>query len=81
MIAGHTCCPACRLRFAAAEAAYLAACPTCGQQLQSRAGLSGALGFRLFRPEDAPGSLPEALAVSLPDPDPGPGGGRSDRLP
>jgi predicted amidophosphoribosyltransferase len=61
----HACCPDCRLRLASAEAAYLTACPECGEPLQSLAGLSGAVGFRLFRPEDSPQSLPEAISVSM----------------
>jgi hypothetical protein len=31
------------------------------------------VGFRLFRLEDVPHSLPEAVAVSIPVPDPGAG--------
>jgi hypothetical protein len=67
----HPCCPHCRLRFTAAAAAYLMACPACGGPLQSLAGLEGAVGFRLFRLDDAPRPLPEAVAVSMPIPDPG----------
>lgn len=64
------CCPDCRLRFTPAAAGYLAACPQCGKPPQAIASLEGAVGFRLFRPEDAPLSLPEALEVSMPIPDP-----------
>ena len=32
--------------------------------------LQGAVGFRLFRLEDVPHSLPQAVAVSIPVPDP-----------
>ena len=71
----HVCCPDCRLRFAPAAAAHLVACPECGWPLQTLAGLEGALGFRLFRLDDVPHPLPEAVAVSIPIPDPG--GGRS----
>jgi hypothetical protein len=71
----HVCCPDCRLRFTPAAAAHLVACPGCGEPPQTLAGLDGMLGFRLFRLEDVPHSLPEAVAVSLPIPDPS--GGRS----
>jgi hypothetical protein len=66
-------CRACRLRFTGAAAAHLTACPECGEPLQALAGPEGALGFRLFRLEDAPHPLPEAVAVSLPIPDSGAG--------
>jgi hypothetical protein len=71
----HACCPNCRLRFTPAAAAYLSACPECGEPPHPSLGLEGVVGFRLFRLEDVPHSLPEALAVSIPIPDPG--GGRS----
>lgn len=64
----HACCPACRLRFTAAATAYLLACPACGEPPQPLAGLAGAVGYRLFRLEDAPHSLPEAVEVSMPIP-------------
>jgi hypothetical protein len=70
----HLCCPDCRLRFTPAAAAHLAACPQCGGAPQPMAGLEGVLGFRLFRLEDVPHSLPEAVAVSIPIPDPRGGG-------
>jgi len=66
-------CPSCRLRFTAAAAAYLAACPQCGQPPQSIPGPEAAVGFRLFVVEDGPRELPEAVAVSIPIPDPGAG--------
>jgi hypothetical protein len=69
----HVCCPSCRLRFTPAAAAYLAACPECGEPPQPIAGLERSVGFRLFRLEDLPHSLPEAVAVSIPVPDPGAG--------
>lgn len=71
----HTCCRDCRLRLAPADAPHLVTCPECGEPLQTLAGLDELLGFRLFRLEDVPHSLPEAVAVSVPIPDPG--GGRS----
>jgi hypothetical protein len=70
----HLCCPHCRLRFTPAAAAYLTACPTCGEPPQP-SSLQGTIGFRLFRVQDNAGSRPEAVAISLPAPDPD--GGRS----
>lgn len=67
----HASCPDCRLRFTPAAAAYLPACPACGEPLQTLDGFDGAVGFRLFRLDDAPHSLPQAAAVSMPIPDPG----------
>lgn len=71
----HICCRDCQLRFTPAAAAHLVACPECGEPPQTLAGLEESIGFRLFRLEDVPHSLPEAIAVSIPSPDPG--GGRS----
>jgi hypothetical protein len=62
----HACCPNCRLRFTPAASAYIAACPECGEPPQPSSGLEGVIGFRLFRLEDLPHSLPEAIAVSIP---------------
>ena len=67
----HLCCPGCRLRFTPAVSVHLAACPQCGEPIQAVAGAAGVIGFRLFEPEDAGHSLPEALAASMPLPDPG----------
>jgi hypothetical protein len=61
-------CPSCRLRFAAAEAAYLVSCPECGRPPQPIAGAGWVVGFRLFIAEDGPRELPEAWAVPIPDP-------------
>lgn len=66
----NVCCPDCRLRFTPAAAAYLVACPECGEPPKALA-LKGVVGFRLFRVDDVPHSLPEAVAVSIPIPDPG----------
>lgn len=71
----HVCCPSCRLRFTPAAAAYLAACPGCGERPQPIAGPEGIVGFRLFTVEDVPHELPQAIVISLPVPDLG--GGRS----
>jgi hypothetical protein len=81
-VSTHAGCPSCRLRFTAAAAAYLVACPECGRPLQPIAGADGVVGFRLFSPEDVPHALPEAVAVSIPMPDPardarGSGGART----
>jgi hypothetical protein len=65
----HLCCPSCRLRFNP-SAAYLVACPECGQPLEPIADLRRSVGFSLFMPEDLPHQVPEAVAVSVPIPDP-----------
>jgi hypothetical protein len=67
----HSCCPNCRLRFTHAAAAYMAACPQCGDPPQPMAALEGAVGYRLFTLDDDPQLRPEAIAVSMPIPDPG----------
>jgi hypothetical protein len=67
----RACCRDCRLRFTPTAGACLVACPVCGEPLQLLHGLENAVGFRLFRPEDARDPLPEAVAVSMPIPDPG----------
>jgi hypothetical protein len=69
----HVCCPDCRLRFTPVAAAYLVACPQCGEPPKPMADLEGAVGFQLFRLEDVPHSLPEAVAVSIQIPDPSEG--------
>jgi hypothetical protein len=72
-VMNHVGCPSCRLRFTAAAAACLLACPECGRPPRSIASAEGVLGFRLFVVEDAPRELPEAVAVSISVPDPGTG--------
>jgi predicted RNA-binding Zn-ribbon protein involved in translation (DUF1610 family) len=62
----HSCCPSCRLRFTPAAAAYLVACPECGEKLQSTGTRQSMLGFRLFDVEETLPALPQARAVSLP---------------
>jgi hypothetical protein len=63
------CCPRCRLRFTPA-AAYITACPECGDPLLPVASAERTLGFRLVGPEDVPHDLPYATAVSLALPKP-----------
>jgi hypothetical protein len=67
----HVCCPRCRLRFTPAAAAYITACPECGNSPQPTAGRGNRFGFRLVGPEDLPDELPHAtaIAITLPDPD------------
>jgi len=67
----HVGCPCCQLRFSAATAAHLLACPECGRPPHVIGAAEGVVGFRLFIPEDVPNPLPEAIAVSIPLPDPG----------
>jgi len=62
------------LRFTPAAAAYLVACPECGQPPEPIVGAEGVIGFRLFVPADVPHELPEAVAVSIPTSDPVRGG-------
>jgi hypothetical protein len=57
------------LRFAPAAAAYLVACPECGQPPEPIVGAEGVVGFRLFVVEDVPHE-PKAVAVSIPTSDP-----------
>jgi hypothetical protein len=69
----HTCCPSCRLRFTPAAAAYLTACPECGNAPQTIAGLERTFGFGLIRLDDLPHELPCAAAaavITLPERDP-----------
>ena len=66
----HVCCPGCRLRFTPAAGEYLVACPEC-DGLPQIASLERVVGFRLFKLEDPPQQLPEAIAVAIPLDDPG----------
>lgn len=66
--ASHLCCPACRVRFTPAAAAYIVACPECGESPQPIASLERTFGFRLVGPVDLPRDLPYAAAVSLTPP-------------
>jgi hypothetical protein len=61
----HVCCPGCRLRFGPAVAAYLEACPRCGEPPESGVTAERALGFGLFVPADDLHELPTALAAAL----------------
>ena len=65
----QTCCTNCRIRFTPAAAAHLTTCPECHEPLQPAAELAGVMGYQLFRLEDAPHALPEAMEVSMPIPD------------
>jgi hypothetical protein len=67
----HVCCPACRLRFTPAAAAYIVACPECGALPQAITSLECIFGFRLVGPEDLPRDLPYATArsITLPRPE------------
>jgi hypothetical protein len=64
------CCARCRLRFTPAAAAYIIACPECGEPPQPLASLQSTVGFRLVGPEDLPHQLPYAAAVSIALPNP-----------
>jgi hypothetical protein len=57
------CCPRCRLRFTPAAAAYISACPECGDPPQTIANRRWTSGFRLVGPADLPDELPNAPAV------------------
>jgi hypothetical protein len=61
----HLCCPRCRLRFTPAAAAYITACPECGETPQPVASLELTFGFRLLGTEDIPQDVPYATAVSI----------------
>jgi predicted RNA-binding Zn-ribbon protein involved in translation (DUF1610 family) len=67
----HLCCSRCRLRFTPAAAAYIIACPECGDSPQPIASLERTLGFRLVGPEDLPHELPYASVVSIASTEPG----------
>jgi hypothetical protein len=67
----HLCCPACRLRFTPASAAYIIACPECGDAPQPIVSLELTVGFRLIGPADLPFELPYATAHAIALPQPG----------
>ena len=66
----QVCCPGCRLRFTGAAAAYLVACPQCGELLQPIPSAEAIIGFRRFADDEFPDAVPEAVAIALPSPDP-----------
>jgi predicted amidophosphoribosyltransferase len=68
----QVCCPSCRLRLTRAAAAYLVACPSCGEPLQSVPSAEEILGYRLVTDDDRTDALPQAVAVALPFDPPGP---------
>jgi predicted nucleic acid-binding Zn-ribbon protein len=68
----QACCPGCGLRFAAAAAAYLVACPECGGPPQRVPSAEHVLGFRLAADSDCSDALPHAVAVATPIHGPGP---------
>jgi hypothetical protein len=67
----QVCCPSCRLRFTRAAAAYLVACPGCGEPPQTIDRAEATIGFRLAPRDDLPDELLQAVAVALPVHDPG----------
>ena len=67
----YVCCSPCRLRFTPAAAAYITACPECGNSPQAIATLERTLGFRLVGPEDLPHELPHASAIAITYREPG----------
>lgn len=64
----QVCCPGCRLRFTGAAAAYLVACPQCGELLEPVPSSEGIVGFRRFSPDELIDVLPDAVTVALPSP-------------
>ncbi|WP_156027700.1 hypothetical protein [Candidatus Solirubrobacter pratensis] len=68
----HVCCPSCRLRFTRAAAAYLVACPTCGEPPRPVDTADRVLGYRLLSDDDRSDTLPHAVAVAMPIDRPGP---------
>jgi predicted RNA-binding Zn-ribbon protein involved in translation (DUF1610 family) len=68
LVMNHVCCSSCLLRFTPAVSAYVLACPECGGSLRPAANLRETVGFRLVGADDLPYSLPQAVAVAMPDP-------------
>jgi hypothetical protein len=68
----QVCCPGCRLRFTPAAAAYLLACPQCGDEIQAMPSAEPVVGFRLFSHDDFPDLVLEAGAVAIAMPLPAP---------
>jgi hypothetical protein len=70
----NLCCTHCRLRFTPAVAAYILACPECGNPPQPIASLELTFGFRLIGPDDLPHEpQAKACSVALPEPEARPG--------
>jgi hypothetical protein len=61
----HVCCPSCRLRFTAAAAAHLDACPACGEPPQ-QARAADAVGLRLVGLAEIGDSVCAAAVIALP---------------
>ena len=59
------------MRFTPAAAAYIIACPECGDSPQAMTSLERTFGFRLVGPEDLPHELPYGTAVSITFPESG----------
>jgi hypothetical protein len=66
----QVCCPSCRLRFARAVAAYIVACPRCGEPPELGWPAAKMVGFRLAAADELFEALPDAIAVALPRPEP-----------
>jgi len=64
------CCQSCLVRFTAASAASVEACPRCGQALDYVAAAREVLGYQLL--ESARHELPAAAEAALPAPEPRP---------
>jgi hypothetical protein len=66
----QVCCPGCRLRFSGAVAAYLVACPECGEPPEQVTSAARVLGFRLVSDAYGKDTLPIALTAALAIPTP-----------
>ena len=64
----RSCCPSFRLRFTHAAAAFLVACPSCGEGLYEVDDVAQLVGYRLA--DDLPEYevMAAAIAVALPTP-------------
>lgn len=65
----HSCCAACRMRFAPDDGSRLEACPRCDGAIDHRPA-AGIVGYHLFEIDDTPVSLPEAIAAAAAHPRP-----------
>lgn len=66
----HDCCHHCRLRFTAAAATYLVACPDCERPTARVEEPQRLLGYRLFDPLDLVDMVADGLEVSPMEPRP-----------